>query len=53
MKAHGLNCVVVFLLPVGVCMNVNFILAYVMIAVMSSTCQLITHLELFTWKDCH
>ena len=39
------------LLPVGVCIDVNFILAYTTVAVMSRACQLISHLQLFIRED--
>ena len=46
------NCVVVFLLPVGVCIDVYFILAYVMIC--SYVSYMSTHYIFATvYKHCH
>ena len=59
-KAHVLKlcCCFYFLLPVSMCIDVNFILAmsYRNICdnwqpIMSHMCQLITHLQLFTRED--
>ena len=53
MKAHGFKlCCCCFLLPLGVCINVNFILAYMTIgSYLYVSCYYIMHLQLFTRKD--
>ena len=46
MKAHGIKLCCCFLLPISVCIVVNFILAYVTIG--SYVSHTLAHLQLFT-----
>ena len=50
-ESTWLQTVLLFLFPIGVCIDVNFILAYVTIGSYISPCQPITHLQLFTRED--